>query len=266
MPGSAVDPGAFDAFAPGYDEDFTASLLGRMLRRRVWQVLENCFPPGSNVLEMACGTGEDAVHLAKHGVHVTAVDGSGAMVRRAQAKVQAAKLRDWVDVRQHTLQEVSAGVWGENKRFSGAFSNFGGLNTISDRRPLARRLATLLESGGKVVLVPMGPFCPWELLWFTVHGKPKQGLRRWRQPASARIGDGLIPVWYPSIRRLKAEFHPWFRLLETKSLGLWLPPTYAGHLLERFPRPFRGLARWEEATASLTGGWGDHYIAVFERR
>lgn len=260
------DPGAFDALAATYDQDFSDSRLGRLLRRRVWKVLDTCFPPGSNVLELASGTGEDALYLAARGVRVTALDGSKAMVRKAREKVQAASLGERIDVERHTLQEVSGGAWGKGRQFSGAFSNFGGLNTIARWHPLAKRLANMVESGGKVVLVPMGPYCPWELLWYAVHGEPRKALRRWRQPATASIGGAQIPIWYPSLRRLKAAFGPWFHHRETRSLGLWLPPSYAGHLLERFPRLFRYLARWEEATASLSRGWGDHYIAVFERR
>lgn len=265
MSANAPDPGAFDALAAAYDRDFTNSRLGRLLRSRVWKILDTCFPPGSNVLELAAGTGEDALHLATRGVRVTALDGSGAMVRRAREKARAAGLGERIHVEQRTLQEVSAGDWGNGRRFSGAFSNFGGLNTISRWHPLAKRLAQMVEPGGKVVLVPMGPYCPWELLWHLVHGEPGKGLRRWRQPALASVGGAQIPIWYPSLRRLKVAFGPWFRHRETRSLGLWLPPSYAGHLLERFPRLFRYLARWEEATSSLSGGWGDHYIAVFER-
>jgi ubiquinone/menaquinone biosynthesis C-methylase UbiE len=75
-----VDPAAFDVFAPTYDVDFTQTRLGKMLRGRVWQVLERYFSPGDHVLELACGTGEDACWLAEWGIRVTATDGSAEMV------------------------------------------------------------------------------------------------------------------------------------------------------------------------------------------
>jgi hypothetical protein len=58
---------------------------------------------------------------------------------------------------------------------------------------------------------------------------------------------------------------PWFTHQETQSLELWLPPSYLGHFVNRRPGLFRRLNRFEEATARLTGGWGDHYIIVFRR-
>jgi hypothetical protein len=140
------------------------------------------------------------------------------------------------------------------------------LNTINDWRGLARRLAQLLKPGGKVVLVPMGPVCPWEIGWYLLHGQVKTALRRLGERAPAKIGDSVIPIWYPSARRLKADFAPWFDHVETQSLGLWLPPSYLDHFVDRRPKLFEWLNRLEQATAKLTGGWGDHYIVVFQRR
>jgi hypothetical protein len=111
----------------------------------------------------------------------------------------------------------------------------------------------------------MGPVCSWEIIWHAAHGQPKTAFRRWRSNTSAKIGDAVIPIWYPSAGRLRADFAPWFRHLSTQSLGLWLPPSYLEHLVKRWPGLFARLNRLEKATARLTGGWGDHYIIVFER-
>lgn len=263
---TAPNPAAFEALADTYDADFTHSRLGRLLRRRVWNVLTSAFAPGSHVLELACGTGEDALWLAKHGLRVTAFDGSPAMVRRARAKVQAAGFGDSVTVQERSLQEIGRLPPALRGPFQGLFSNFGGLNTVAHWPRLAEDLAPLVQPGGKAILVPMGPFCPWEMAWFLLQGKGDEALRRRRQPATARLGDELIPVWYPSLRRLKSALAPWFQLLSVESLGLWLPPSYLGHWVERHPRLFQALNRLEAATGHLSGGWGDHYIAVFERR
>ena len=45
--------------------------------------LEARFSAGHRVLELNCGTGEDAVFLARRGVRVLATDLSGAMVEAA---------------------------------------------------------------------------------------------------------------------------------------------------------------------------------------
>lgn len=262
----ALNPGAFDAVAQRYDEQFTDSRLGRLLRRRVWRILGDQFGAGSHILEIACGTGEDAVWLAQQGVTVTACDGSGAMVRAAREKASRAGVAHAVRVTQQSLQSLASDAASDlDGPFDGALSNFGGLNTIGDWREVGSSLARLLRPGARAVLVPMGPFCPWEFVWYAGHGQLSEALRRRRQPAKARIGAHVIPIWYPSVRRLRDDLKPWFRLLQVQSLGLWLPPSYLSHLVDRFPRAFSALERLEQATAVLSGGWGDHYIAVFAR-
>ena len=259
------DPAAFDALAADYDATFTHSALGRMLRQRVWRVLAGAFHAGQHVLEMACGTGEDAVWLAQRGVSVTATDGSAEMLRAAAAKAQRADLGHLITLARCSLQELAAGQDTE-PAYDGAFSNFGGLNTLAEWRPLAAALARRLHPGGHLVLVPMGPVCPWEIGWHGLHGDWRTAVRRFRQPATARIGGHLVPIWYPSAARLRQDFSPWFASVRVESLGLWLPPSYLGHWVERWPGLFAGLHRLEGKTARFSGGWGDHFIMVLQRR
>lgn len=264
-----TEAAAFDAVADSYDATFTHTTLGRMLRARVWETLADTIAAGDDVLELACGTGEDAVWLAQQGVRVFATDGSGEMVRVAAAKAQQAGLVDRVSVGQFSLQDVVSGRLASSlppeRRFDGVFSNFGGLNTIDDWHDLARGLGALVRMGGAAVLVVMGPLCPWEVGWHALHGEPRTATRRWRSPAAATIGGGTIPVWYPSARRMRRMFAPWFRPVRVESLGLWLPPSHLAHLVVRWPRVFAALDRFERATARATAGWGDHYIMVLER-
>jgi SAM-dependent methyltransferase len=261
---ASINPTAFDAFAADYDADFSRSRLGQLLRPRVWRYLGVHFQAGQHVLELTCGTGEDALWLARRGVHVTATDGAAEMIRVTQEKVAAAGLAEQVSAQPLSLQALLSGqLVGQ---FDGVYSNFGGLNTIDDWRSLAKALADCLKPGGKAVLVPMGPVCPWEILWHLGHGQIRPAFRRLGRSTTAKIGKAVIPIWYPSIRRLRADFAPWFHHRQTESLELWLPPSYLGHLVERWPGFFERLSRFEQKTARLTGGWGDHYIALFERR
>ena len=263
-PITTANPGAFDVFAGSYDADFTHSPLGQMLRPRVWAFMAEHFAPGQRILELACGSGEDAVWLAKRGARVIATDGSAEMIKVTVAKAAAAGVGANLVAQQVSLQAIIGGHFDDT--FDGVYSNFGGLNTIGDWRPLAEALAKIVRPGGKAILVPMGPLCPWEILWYLGHGRVKTAFRRFRRCAPARIGEAVIPIWYPSARRLRADFSPWFQHLRTESLELWLPPTYLGHLVNRWPIFFGRLNQLEKRTAYLTRGWGDHYISLLERK
>ncbi len=264
MKSSAASPTAFDCFADNYDNTFTNTRLGKLLRGRVWQKLADYFSSGQHVLELACGTGEDAVWLAQQGLRITATDGSAEMVKLATAKAQTGGVEDRVAVSQVSLQAVADGYFAE--QFDGVFSNFGGLNTMGRWRSLAQGLAKVVRPGGCVILVPMGPFCPWEIAWYLAHGQPQVAFRRFRRHGTvAHIGETTIPVWYPSARQLQADFGPWFDHFQSVSLGLWLPPSYLDHVVRRWPNLFTLLNRFETATAHLTGSWGDHYMLIFRR-
>lgn len=261
-----IDAAAFDPVAAGYDRTFTGTLLGRLLRERVWRLLAEQLRPGQRVLELACGTGEDALWMARHDAQVLATDGAAGMLQVARRKAAQAGLGEMIQFEQYSLQQLSAGLPGIYGNLDGVFSNFGGLNTIGDWHLLAGALAEAVRPGGWLLLVVMGPLCPWEMGWHLLHGQPRPAFRRLQEPAQARIGGQAIPVWYPSPRRLAGAFAPWFHRCRTASLGFWLPPTYLGHLVARAPRLFAALDRLERATASLTPGWGDHYILLLERR
>ncbi len=258
-------PAAFDAFAADYDDNFTNSTLGRLLRSRVWQKLGQYFNAGQHVLELTCGTGEDAVRLAQQGVSVTATDAAAEMLQVTTSKAEAAGVSARVLAQQVSLQQLSQGNFNFSTIFDGVYSNFGGLNTIGEWHNLAQNLSKIVKPGGYLILVPLGPFCPWEIGWHIGHAQPKVAWRRFGQHAPAKIGEAVIPIWYPTAKRLKADFAPWFKAMPTESLGLWLPPTYLDHFVDRWPQLFAKLNDFENRTARLTRSWGDHYIIIFQR-
>jgi SAM-dependent methyltransferase len=263
------EPGAFDALAADYDATFTHTALGRLLRHRVWRTLAGTYSAGQQVLELACGTGEDALWLASRGVAVTATDGSAAMIAEVEKKSRQTPVGAWITAVHCSLQDITSGDWPERPErplYAGAFSNFGGLNTLQDRAPLAEALATLIRPAGRLVLVLMGPFCPWEMGWYLLHGQPRLAFRRWKGEASFDIGRSSIPIWYPSPGQLRREFGYWFNHLRTDSLGLWLPPTYLGGLVDRQPGLFTWLDILEQASSRIVPGWGDHYVMTLERK
>lgn len=99
---------AFDGLAPDYDATFSDLDLGRLLRRSAWTWLDRAFGPGDRVLELGCGTGLDAVHLASRGVAVVATDASMAMLEVTRGRVASANAGDLVRVARLDLGEVGA--------------------------------------------------------------------------------------------------------------------------------------------------------------
>jgi ubiquinone/menaquinone biosynthesis C-methylase UbiE len=70
----------WDAAAETYVRDFTATSIGETRRYAVWSRLEKIVSSGQKLLELNCGTGIDAVHLAQRGIQLVSCDISLRMI------------------------------------------------------------------------------------------------------------------------------------------------------------------------------------------
>jgi SAM-dependent methyltransferase len=247
--------------AVGYDDHFTSTTLGTLLRQAVQRRLDARFAAGDHILEMGCGTGEDAVHLGRRGVHVVATDASESMIEKARAKVAAAGLDERIETRRVAIEDL-ASLSGS---FDGAFSNFGGLNCVADLAGLGRTLGDLVRPGGLVLLCVMGPIVPWEWAGFLLRGELGKAFRRLRRGGVEWRG---ITVRYPAPAALRRAFAPVFRPLRLSAVGALLPPTEWEPWARMHPRLLTSLARWERRLETVPPlPWlSDHYLLELERR
>ena len=72
----------FDQLAPGYRQAWTDSPTGHRQRAAVWREIDGLFHRGNRVLDLGCGIGDDALHLADLGVSVHGIDSSRSEERR----------------------------------------------------------------------------------------------------------------------------------------------------------------------------------------
>jgi ubiquinone/menaquinone biosynthesis C-methylase UbiE len=252
---------SFDSLAAGYDAAFTDMGIGLRLRRAVWRRLDALFSPGDRVLELACGTGEDAVHLAERGIHVLATDASPEMVRVAREKVAQRELTEKVEVRQLAVEDLDA---LDAPPFDGVLSDFGGLNCVADLTAVGKTLALRVRPGGVAVLCVMGPLVPWEWAWFLGHGQPAKAFRRLTRGGVDWRG---LRIRYPSIHTLRKAFGPAFRMRRVAALGAFLPPSYVEGWASRHPALLDRLDRWERRLETVPPlPWlADHYLIELER-
>ncbi len=183
----------FDVLAASYETTWSGTPEGRGQREEIWRVTDNLFPRGSRILDLGCGTGDDALHLLARGVEVYGIDSSEKMVEAACARQVDAHWRwmeDLVSVEGH---------------FSGALSNFGALNCVQDLKTVAQQLARLVCVGGTVALCVMGRFSWRETARFFVQGKLRKATRRWSGRAEWR--GTAIRYWSSSEVRTAFETH-----------------------------------------------------------
>jgi ubiquinone/menaquinone biosynthesis C-methylase UbiE len=258
---------SFDAVAEEYDRLFTNSFIGKAQRQSVWRELDCSFQPGQRVLEINCGTGVDAQHLAARGIHVVACDASPAMIEVARRRLNAPASQNLIDFRILAIEQIDQ--LESDGPYEGVFSNFAGLNCVENLPSFAQTLARMIRPGGKAILCLFGRCCLWEIFWYSLQGNIKKAFRRASSKGVvAKLAPGhCVLVRYPSLGALRRDFGPHFRLVNWKGVGIAVPPSYLEALAVRFPRLFRFAARIDPWLGQCRGvrALADHLVLVFER-
>ncbi len=252
----------FDAIADTYDQVFTDSLVGKTQRAQVWGEMDNLFGPGQRILEINCGTGADALHLAQRGVKVVACDASARMVAVARQRLSQAGLLDFVAFRDLPIERID--LIQDQGPFDGLVSNFAGLNCVTDLNTVAIQLAALLRPGAKALLCLFGRWCLWEMLWYAAQADLGKAFRRERRNL---VTTTVGPVRYHTVEEVKRQWAPHFRLIGWQGVGVVVPPSYLEPWAQRCPRLFQTLATTDSwlRRVRLARAFGDHILLTFER-
>jgi ubiquinone/menaquinone biosynthesis C-methylase UbiE len=256
---------AFDEAAVSYDSEFAGTTAGSWLRESVWSRLAPFVKPGMRALDLGCGTGEDALWLARSGCHVTAADGSPAMLQQVAAKASRSNFEQAVRIVRLDLNAPSASL-PFTQSFDVVVSNFGAINCVTDLPLLGHKLAAWVKPGGTLALIFMGRFCAWETAYYLAR-LDRNAARRWSGRALASVGQETVEVRYWSRAEMLNALRPSFRLLAAHGIGTLLPPSYLFHWVERRPRFFSRLARWERRMSNIwpLSRMGDHTLIVARR-
>ena len=258
---------AFDSVAADYDGPRGNNELIQDMRVEMWAWLAKTFSPGGRLLDLGCGTGLDAVHLAKLGYRVTAADWSPMMVRRTADRAAAEQVGEQVsavNVGAHELNHMH-----DVAAFDGIYSNLGPLNCVPDLADVGRECARLLKPGGALVFTVIGRYCPWEVAHYVRQ-------RRWAR-AKVRFARAVVPVgmnnhtiWtrYYSPREFYKRFEALFSLQRIRGLCVFAPPPYITSVRQKCPRLYRRLWALDRMLAGLPviRKMGDHFLIVMKKR
>ncbi|HZQ32131.1 MAG TPA: class I SAM-dependent methyltransferase [Mycobacterium sp.] len=132
-------------------------------RERVWSGRVNVrlaevadsMTPG-RALDLGCGEGADAIWLAEHGWHVTAVDISQTALDRARDDAAARNLLDRTDFQRRDLTETFP-----DGTFDLVSAQFLHSTLEWDRTQLLRRAAETVVPGGTLLIVDHAAAPPW---------------------------------------------------------------------------------------------------------
>ncbi|CAM3806881.1 class I SAM-dependent methyltransferase [Roseateles saccharophilus] len=258
---------AFDSVAADYDGPRGNNTAIQDMRAEMWHWLDASFAPGSRLIDLGCGTGLDAVHLAGRGHRVTATDWSERMVERTRGRAREAHLGDAVEalaVGAHELHRLPG-----DASFDGAYSNLGPLNCVPDLGAVADECARLIKPGGRLVFTVIGRYCPWEVAHYARQRRwARIGVRFARHTVAVGMNGRTIWTRYYTPQEFYAAFASQFELEQQRGLCVFVPPPYLTWLAERHPRWHERLWRLDRRVAGWPGinRLGDHFLLVMRRR
>lgn len=255
---------AFDSYAKLYDEHFTNSLIGKVQRKQVYRhANNNAYFFNKNILEVNCGTGEDAIWLAKQNATVLATDNSKVMLDVAKSKSSGFN----IEFKQLQAQDISKLA---PEKFQSIFSNFGGLNCLSPEQleKFANSCAMLQGWEDQVVFVIMGTKCLWERLYFKFKKETEKADRRKKtEGVDTNIQEQHFKTYYYSPKQIKQLFQKEYHHINTKPVGFFVPPSY----LEPYFVKRKALLKLFDfldwlLPFSFLSNYADHYIIIFEKK
>ncbi len=261
----------FDHIASSYDNEFTQSPIGLLQRKEVWKYLSKTIHNKKNldILEFNCGTGEDAIYLASKNHSVTATDISSEMIKIVAKKAQLLKLEGNIETAICDINSITDATF--KKKYDILFSNFGGFNCI-DHQTLNRIssiLSSYLKKNGVLVLVIMPRWCLWEIIYFILKLDFKNAFRRFKNNAVlARVGNLQVKTWYYTKKELKKIFINEFEYIESKPIGIAIPPSYLNRFFKNkkiFLRIFYSVEKILNQLPFLSN-FSDHLLISFRRK
>jgi HemK-related putative methylase len=266
---------AFSSAAQYYDREQHANYVAGWSRRENLKILRRYFAPGSRLLEVGCGTGEEAIALSQNGCTIVATDAAPGMIHELARKLEGnpyltSRIQPIVLPARHL--RILTTLESQERQFEGAYSSFGPLNCEADLRPVVSALSQLVQPGGYVLLSFINRMCPWEIVWHLLKGDARSAFRRFPRRTLATVRtewqETRVPVYYRSLSELVGLFRRDFYPVEVRSLPWLLPPQYLSPVVERSRSVARLLGCLDAALASR---WpfnriGDHVVIVMRRR
>lgn len=256
-----MQPAFFDSYAESYDEDFSFSPIGKMQRARVHHFLKPYLLNKKHVLEINCGTGEDARWLSSQGLKVEASDISEGMIevcnqKNVPANFSACDSRDLLS--KYTSQQ-----------FDMIFSNFGGLNCLSPEeiKKFMADSSHLLKPNGIVAAVIMGRNCMWERYYFSKKKDQRQNRRLAKTGVDTIIKEEHFLTYYYSPDEFYIVGKEYYELMAYKPIGLFVPPSWFNQFFKSKKGLLHTLYFFEKLfPVSFFADKADHYLILLQKR
>ncbi|MGH2665136.1 class I SAM-dependent methyltransferase [Flavobacterium sp.] len=257
---------SFDIAATNYDKTFTNTVIGKLQRSLVYQHLTEILSENqaTTILEVNCGTGEDAIWLARQNYKVTATDISSAMIAVAKNKINLENLI----FREADINNLPFPFL--DQKFDMIFSNFGGLNCLSktELRQFFKNSSELLTEKGQLALVIMPKNTLWEQFYFLTKANFKAVFRRKKENITANVDGENVKTYYHNPKEVVHLASEVFVINHLKPIGIFVPPSYLEPFFRKKPKLVSVLNSLENTVKnqSFLSKYADHYLIALQKK
>lgn len=252
---------SFDIVAKDYDQNFTYSNIGVLQRKQVYKYLEKYIlnTKKQTVLEINCGTGEDAFWFAEKGHKVLATDASKEMISVARNKAEFQNV-----IFQH-LQIQKLNQLENEEFYDLIFSNFGGLNCLSKQEfsLFLNHSKKLLKEDGNLIMVIMSKNCVWDNLYLLFKAKWQHlGRRNTINSIPVNVNGHKVNTWYYNPNDILNLRNETLNLVDYRPVGFFIPPSYLESYFKNKSLLLKFLGWLDKCVSrfSFLARFSDHYL------
>src|SRR5579885_2682220 len=259
---------AFDSASEEYDFTINSNRINRWIRKRSIELILKYVNRNSILLEIGCGTGEEAIKIVSHVKKIVATDISSKMIELLNLKIKARSLQDKiVPVRVAASGIAELANISIIDKFDLAYSLNGALNCELKINSFPEFLSRLIKPGGYFICSIRNSVCASEMLSHLLTFQFEKCTPRKKQPAMVSVGGKDIPAFYYKPEDFAGFFKPWFKVKRVIALPAIIPPAYLNEYFVKLG-PIARIAEKLDSFISempLMNLLGDQTLFVFQK-
>jgi ubiquinone/menaquinone biosynthesis C-methylase UbiE len=255
----------FDAAALSYDTLFTHSNIGKAQRLAVYSNITPFLESKKwdTILEVNCGTGEDAIWLSKFSNKILATDQSSKMIEIAMSKVKNQNNINFQVLDCNEIDQI-------NEPIDLIFSNFGGLNCLDslELKKFIKNSRSILVPNGKIIMVVMPKNTIWEQFYFLLKFEWKKIFRRKKEFSNVLVENSIVKTYYYNSNEIINWSKENYNFVSKFPIGFFVPPSYLEPFAKRNSFFFKGLVQLDLLVKKLSflSNFADHYLLILEKK
>jgi len=250
-----------DEIAEKYDSILSKNRFSEVLRPVFQNILMQNIHHGDYILDLGCGTGEDAIFLAQKGVNVTGVDISPKMIEIAGKK---ADTKDFNKNLQFFCDDMEIFISENTNKFDAIISNFNAVNYIRDLNSFSAHVSTALNKDGKLIFTVLNKISASEVFYNFVRLNLKRSWKAIFNRKELLLTD--LNIFFPGL--FSNFFKNHFYIKRITGIGIFIPPHNLTGMYDKLSFVLPLLLRLEKLTASVFPFYclSDHYIIEMQKK